>query len=188
LLARGVAPGLRRKFAFMSWPTFDDGLWKRVHAIAETAAEAKSPSLEIKAADRDGGAIESARRNAERAGVGGDIQFSTSPLSETLEQLSTPSRSGWVLTNPPYGVRVGDAEGLRNLYATLGSRVKAASGWRVGMLTSDTALARQIGVPMRARFSTTNGGIPVAFLAQEKAPTTAIPLPKRGVKKKTDGK
>jgi len=188
LLARGVAPGIRRKFAFMNWPTFDHGLWKRAHAIAETAAEAKSPGLEIKAADRDGGAIESARRNAERAGVGGDILFSTAPLSETLEQLSAASRPGWVLTNPPYGVRVGDPEGLRNLYATLGSKVKSASGWRVGMLTSDTALARQIGVPMRARFSTTNGGIPVAFLAQEKVSTTATLLPRRGVKKKTDGR
>jgi hypothetical protein len=56
------------------------------------------------------------------------------------------------------------------------------------MLTSDMALARQIGVPMRARFSTTNGGIPVAFLAQEKISAPAIPLRKRGVRKKSDGK
>lgn len=188
LLARGIAPGIRRKFAFMNWPAFDAGSWERVHAAAVSTAEAKGAGVEIIAADRDQGAVESAQRNAERAGVGQNIRFSTSPLSETLQEIPTATRPGWVLTNPPYGVRVGDPEVLRNLYATLGSKVKSRAGWRVGILTSDTTFARQMGVPMRARFSTTNGGIAVAFLAQEKIPATVVPLRNRGVRKKTDGR
>ncbi|MDQ3673713.1 MAG: class I SAM-dependent RNA methyltransferase [Gemmatimonadota bacterium] len=187
LLARGVAPGIRRRFAFMDWATFDASLWNKLHESAQTAARATGPMLEISGADRDSGAVESAERNAERAGVGQDVHFSKSPLSATLETLAAASHPGWVLTNPPYGVRVGDPEGLRDLYAALGSKVRSATGWRVGILTSDTALARQIGVPMRARFSTSNGGIPVAFLAQEKSPGGTVPLRNRGVKHKTDG-
>ena len=185
LLARGIAPGTHRQFAFMDWPPFDRDLWHKVIADAESA-EAKAPALDITAADRDSGAVEAAQRNAERAGVSADIRFSTRPLSATLTGLSTAARPGWVLTNPPYGVRVGEAEGLRDLYATLGSKVRSFPGWRVGILTSDTAMARQMGVPMRARFSSTNGGIPVAFLAQEKLPAT-VPSRSRGVKKRSDG-
>ena len=188
LLARGVAPGARRKFSFMNWPGFDVPLWSSVHAAAKSAAKTALPTSEILGADRDSGAVESAERNAERAGVGEDIRFNTSALSVTLEQLEEAAGAGWVLTNPPYGVRVGETEQLRNLYATLGSKVKSVSGWRLGILTSDTTLARQLGVPMRARFSTTNGGIPVAFLAQEKISGSRVPLRRRGVKRKTDGR
>ena len=187
LIARGIAPGIHRKFAFMDWPTFDQRLWDEINAQAQSDAEMNAPALEIVGADRDPGAIEAAQRNAERAGVGADIRFSATPLSATLHELPTAARPGWILTNPPYGVRVGDSEGLRDLYATLGSKVRSAPGWRVGILTSDTALARQLTVPMRARFSTSNGGIPVAFLAQEKARAGKVPLRNRGVRKKTDG-
>lgn len=187
LLARGIAPGTHRKFAFMKWPTFDQQLWRKVIADAASAAEGITPAIDIIAADRDSGAVEAAQRNAERAGVSADIRFSISPLSATLADLPAAPRTGWVLTNPPYGVRVGDADGLRDLYATLGSKVRSFPGWRIGILTADTASARQMGVPMRARFSTSNGGIPVAFLAQEKPSAPTVPFRNRGVKKKIDG-
>lgn len=190
LLARGIAPGIRRKFAFMNWAAFDEKVWSRVHDQASGAAgkAGRHPGgVEIVGADRDSGAIEAAARNAERAGVATDIEFATQPLSTTLEKLEAAGRPGWVLTNPPYGVRVGDPEGLRDLYATLGARLKSAPGWKVGILTSDTALSRQMGLPVRARFSTTNGGIPVAFVAQQKNSASQVPLRKRGAKRKTDG-
>lgn len=185
LLARGIAPGVNRNFAFMSWPAFDEKVWNRVR---DGAQGSDGRGLVIIGADRDSGAVESAARNAERAGVGRDVRFVAQPLSATLEEIAGEDRAGWVLTNPPYGVRVGDAEGLKNLYATLGSRVKSALGWRVGFLTSDTALSRQMGLPLRARFNTTNGGIPVAFLAQEKTSPAKVPKRNRGVKGKTDGR
>jgi putative N6-adenine-specific DNA methylase len=188
LLARSIAPGIRRKFAFMNWPDFDVDVWSRVHTAAQGAARTTLRDTEIVSADRDSGAIEFAERNAERAGVADNIRFRNSPLSATLEELPRAAGPGWVLTNPPYGVRVGDTEELRNLYATLGSKVRSVPGWKIGVLTSDTALARQLGVPMRARFSTTNGGIAVAFLAQEKLPAKTVPLRTRGVKKRTDGR
>jgi 23S rRNA G2445 N2-methylase RlmL len=75
---------------------------------------------------------------------------------------------GWILTNPPYGIRMGERADLRDLYATLGTELKAKGGWRVGVLTSDLALVRQTRLPLLPRFSTRNGGIPVSFLVSEK--------------------
>lgn len=187
LFARGIAPGVRRRFAFMDWPGFSAEKWKHVLAGAEGNSLATGAPPRIIGADRDAGAIDAAARNAERAGVDRDIRFAVRPLSVSLDDLEGLVRPGWVLTNPPYGVRVGDAEGLTNLYAKLGSAVKSAAGWNLGVLTSDTRLSRQMGISMRARFSTSNGGIPVAFLAQEKtAPVPAL-LRSRGVRGAVDG-
>jgi putative N6-adenine-specific DNA methylase len=170
MLARGIAPGLRRQFAFMEWPTFEAETWRRTLGPAQDAAATNKVKLEILGGDRDKGAIEAAIRNAERAAVSGDIRFEVRPLSSSLAELETVGQPGWILANPPYGVRLGEPDSLDNLYAKLGSRLKSAVGWRLGILTSDTDLARQTGLSLRARFSTQNGGIPVAFLAQEKNP------------------
>lgn len=181
LFARGIAPGLRRRFAFMDWPTFEPGRWQEILGHAQQAASTGKHGLEIIGSDRDAGAIEASRNNAERAGVAGDIQFLERSLSDTVRMLDGFGHPGWILTNPPYGIRLGDTAGLANLYGKLGSALKSAEGWRLGILTSDTALARQTGLPLRARFSTRNGGIPVAFFGQEKASPARLRTRKSGV-------
>ena len=168
MIARRIAPGLRRQFQFMRWPSFDAGLWKELVSKAES--EISDSAATIRGADRDAGAIAAARRNAERAGVASDIEFASRSLSASVDALDGVERGeGWILTNPPYGIRVGEAGDLRNLYARLGSAARDIAGWRVGILTDDPRLARQAGIPLRARFETRNGGIPVSFLASEKA-------------------
>jgi putative N6-adenine-specific DNA methylase len=181
LFARGIAPGLRRRFAFMEWPTFEKERWDKILGQAHDAAAGKRLELDILGADRDSGAIEAAERNAKRAGVGGDIRFEVQPLSTSLQELKGVQGPGWILANPPYGVRLGESGTLGNLYAKLGSSVKSAAEWRLGILTSDVALARQTGLPLRARFSTHNGGISVAFLAQEKRVARAVRVRKSAV-------
>ena len=173
LLARGIAPGLQRKFQFMSWPTFDEGLWNE---RLEKARDSITPSVErIRGSDRDGGAIQAAARNAERAGVADTIQFSTQAMSGSIAELEDLVKgTGWILTNPPYGVRMGESDDLRNLYARLGTELRTKHGWRVGVLTSDAALIRQTRLSLVPRFSTSNGGIPVSFLVSEKLGKTAV--------------
>ncbi|MFL5481667.1 MAG: class I SAM-dependent RNA methyltransferase [Gemmatimonadaceae bacterium] len=167
MIARRIAPGLRRDFQFMRWPSFDAGLWKEL--VIRSEGEIRNSEATIRAADRDAGAIAAAIRNAERAGVSSDIEFATQPLSASLDTITDNDQGpGWILTNPPYGIRVGETGDLRNLYAGLGSVTKE-SGWRVGLLTDDPRLARHAGVPLRSRFETRNGGIPVSFMASEKA-------------------
>jgi 23S rRNA G2445 N2-methylase RlmL len=165
----------------MEWPTFEKERWDKILDQAQDATAGKRLELDVQGADRDSGAIEAAARNAERAGVGADVRFEVQPLSTTLQELGAVETPGWILANPPYGVRLGESDALVNLYAKLGSRIKSAEGWRLGVLTSDVALARQTGLPLRARFSTRNGGISVAFLAQEKRVPAAVRVRKSAV-------
>jgi len=167
LIARKIAPGLRRNFQFMDWPGFDAERWNRV---LEEAREAMTDfSGEISGSDRDVGAVQASARNAERAGVSENVRFSSEAVSGSIAAIAGSARdSGWVLTNPPYGVRVGESDDLRNLYAKLGSALKSKPGWRLGVLTSDSALVRQTRLSLRPRFSTSNGGIPVSYFVSEK--------------------
>lgn len=173
LIARGVAPGLQRKFKFMSWPSFDETLW---NDILEKARKSVTDStVSIRGSDRDAGAIQAAARNAERAGVADTIQFSVEAISDALGELEeVATGTGWILTNPPYGIRIGESDDLRNLYARLGTSLRAKRGWRVGILTPDSVLVRQTRLPLVPRFNTRNGGIPVSFLVSEKPGKAAI--------------
>jgi len=167
MLAQRIAPGLRREFQFMQWPEFDAALW--ASALDDARQSVTSPPLNIIGGDRDAGAIESAERNAERAGVVSDISFSVESLSASLAKLrESGAQRVLVLTNPPYGVRVGDERELRDLYAAIGNAVVRNRSWRVALLTSDKILSAQLRLPLRSRFDSRNGGIGVSFLVSGK--------------------
>ena len=163
LIARRIAPGLGRHFAFESWPDFDSRLWYDVVAGARARVIARAPAP-IMGSDRDAGAIHAAVSNADRAGVLGDVQFSERPISAI--QPSAPP--GFIVSNPPYGVRVGERERLRNLYAQLGNvlRVKCR-GWRFALLSADPQLERQLRFRLEPILRTSNGGIDVRVVAGE---------------------
>jgi len=166
MMARRMAPGIdhgrgaSREFAFMRWPGFDEFAWKgRVaRAVAEVVPAAPSA---IVAADRDAGAMAATLANAERAGVAGDIEM----RQQSISALELPASPGWLVTNPPYGVRVGESAPLRNLYAGLGKVLRSRGpGWTLGMLSADRALEGQVGVSFSEVFRTSNGGIPVRLV------------------------
>lgn len=163
LLARRIAPGLGRAFAFMAWPSFDSAAWHRTLAAAQAAVRPSAPVV-ISGSDRDAGAVQAARANAERAGVGDSVSFRQSALSA----LEAMPGAGVLLTNPPWGARVSGGTDLRNLYAQLGNVARRAlPGWRMGLLVADRAMAAQVGIAWTERFSTTHGGIRVWFVVGE---------------------
>jgi putative N6-adenine-specific DNA methylase len=163
LIARRIAPGLRRHFAFESWPSFSAAEWRDVVGKAQSDVLAASPVL-IQGSDRDAGAIESARANAERAGVVDDIELTARPLS-AIEPREGP---GSVVLHPPYGVRVGESNALRNLYAQLGKVLAAkCRGWTVGIVSADQALERQTRLQLHPVLRTSNGGIRIRVVAGE---------------------
>jgi putative N6-adenine-specific DNA methylase len=163
MIARRMAPGLHRKFAFEHWPGFDAALWKEVRDEAKSAV-LKSASVPILASDRDPGAVEAAISNAARAGVTADLQISQASLSA----VAPPKGPGLVVLNPPYGIRVGDKKPLRNLFAQLGNVLRAgAGGWRLGMLSADHDLDRQVQLKFHEQWKSSNGGIPVRFITAE---------------------
>ena len=164
LIARRMAPGRARTFAFLRWPHTDTKMW---NAMLESARAGELPSspVEIVGADRDAGAITAARANAERAGVAADIVF----VKQSISALAAAETAGLVVVNPPYGVRVGDSDALKDLYAQLGNVMrKQRSGSTLGLLSADRALERQTKLPLEERFRTKNGGIPVRLVT---APT-----------------
>ena len=101
--------------------------------------------------------------NAERAGVLSDVVIEQAPLSDT--SLAAIGTSGLVLTNPPYGLRIGDGADLRSLYARLGDVVRAGGReWRLAMLVPDRVLAGQTKLAFDTVLRTTNGGLPVELV------------------------
>src|SRR5690606_33962484 len=101
--------------------------WERILDDARARILPAVPAP-IQASDRDAGAIEAAVANAERAGVTGDIDFSRRAISA----IDPPPGPGWIVTNPPYGARVGERDRLRNLYSQLGKVLRAkCPGWSV---------------------------------------------------------
>ena len=164
LKARGIAPGAHRRFAMERWPTVPTLLGDQVRSqLAEQAAA--SASAAIVGSDRDAGGIAAATSNAGRAGVSDDLTL----LMLSLSAARFPEGPrGWVVTNPPYGVRVGEADRVRDLWAQLGNVLRErAPGWRVALLSPDTALDRQLRIPLRAAASLSNGGIPVRIMVGE---------------------
>jgi len=159
LLARQIPSGITRDFAFMRWPIFSKEEW---HSLLVQAQNNIVPlQTSICGYDRDKGAVEMAAANASRAGQKKEISFVQQPVS-SLEPASSP---GWIVTNPPYGVRVSGSKDLRDLYARLGNILREKfTGWKAGILCSDPKLTGQldIGEPVaHLRFS--NGGIPVQY-------------------------
>jgi putative N6-adenine-specific DNA methylase len=157
LLARRIPPGRHRRFAFEQWADFDASLWQEIRGSAESQVLPRAPAP-IHASDRDAGAIEATRANAERAGVLEDLTIRQCALSA----IAPPAGPGLLLTNPPYGLRIGETDRLRDLYARLGQLVAGPlAGWRLGVLVANPALAAQVGVRLTGCWSTTNGGIHV---------------------------
>jgi putative N6-adenine-specific DNA methylase len=167
LLAQRAAPGAARRFAFMDWPDFDPRVWQRLVEEAE-AQRSAGPFPPLVGADRDAGAIEAARANAARAGVGHLATFA----HQSVSALAAPPGPGWIVTNPPYGVRLAGKAGrggpdLRNLYAQFGRVLRErCPGWQVAVLAGDPRLAQA----SRLRFDPArtvrivNGGLAVQLL------------------------
>ncbi|MAE76039.1 MAG: RNA methyltransferase [Planctomycetes bacterium] len=161
-MARQLAPGRKRSFLFETSPLLDTKRWQQVRdAATERELTTASP---IFGSDRDAGAIKAAGANAERAGVAGDIEFACTSLSESPGLCGTPAvgELGFVVTNPPYGHRIPDKDGLISLYQKLGHMVGELPGrWTLALLSTNRRLAHKVGMPMQREFLTDHGGLKV---------------------------
>lgn len=141
-IASRLDPGRARSFAFEQLASFDAAAWARMRG--EVALPQK-PDFRFYGCDRDSGAIEMSRANAERAGIADITAFRQCAVSAATAPNGPP---GLVIANPPYGTRLGDKKKLHALYRSLGETMKARfSNWRVAIITTDTALAKATGLP-----------------------------------------
>ena len=163
LIARRIAPGIERGFSCEQWPNAPVAEFEAQRAAARAAALPRAPSP-LLASDRDAGAIGAAEANAARAGVLADIEFRACALSAA----QPPAKPGLLVTNPPYGARVGAGRDLRGLYAQLGKTARAkCAGWRLALLSADRRLEAQVGLPFATALRFRNGGIPVRLIAAQ---------------------
>jgi putative N6-adenine-specific DNA methylase len=154
LLARGVPPGFNRHFAFMDWPGYEPAQFNAL--LAGVAVKPAEPL--ILASDRDAGAVRMAIENATRAGVVDFIEFKRQAVSS----ITPPAQPGWVVTNPPYGIRLSEGNDLRNLYARFGNILRdQCPGWQLALLYSDPILLGQLHMKLDTSMSMVNGGLRV---------------------------
>ncbi len=159
LMARKVPPGSSRPFTFMNWPNFDRSLWESIRE--EGKKKEKDYRLKIMASDRDRGAIQAARANAERAGVADDIEFSCGAVSA----IEPPKGPGWIVTNPPYGVRLRSNRDLGRLYGQFGKvMARKCPGWKVVLLSADRQLLGNTGLQFDRGIPLRNGGLKVRLV------------------------
>jgi putative N6-adenine-specific DNA methylase len=134
LIGRNIAPGLHRKFAAEAWGYVPEEVWKRERAEAYKRIDLAA-DVRITASDRSAQAVKAARENAENAGVEDCIQFDQRSFSETETALSA-ERSGVMVTNPPYGERLGELPEAEALYHEIGAFFLANPSWSLFLITT----------------------------------------------------
>lgn len=161
-IALNLKPGRERSFAFEHLATFKPDMW-----MALKDEKTRQSTLRFYGSDRDSGAIENAKANADRAGVSAVTEFTHQSISDL--QPPAGATPGLVIVNPPYGTRIGNNKPLYALYGTFGEVMKSRfKGWRVGIITSDAGLAKTTGLPFIPSSETySHGGLRVRLFQTE---------------------
>jgi len=169
LMAAHIAPGRNRPyFGFLGWRGHQPEIWTRLRREAEER-EIRDPKQlpPIHGYDASPAAIRAALENVERAGLRGRVHIEKRSL-DACEPITVRARSntpGIIVTNPPYGERVGDRAGLDNLYATLGDTLRRKfPGWTGYVFTGNPALSKRIGLRAARRHVLYNGAIECRLL------------------------
>lgn len=132
MIAANIAPGVHRSFNAEKWThLITPKNWADVRQECEEEVDLNVVT-DIQGYDIDPSVIEIARINADKAGVGDLIHFQTRDVAD----LSHRKKYGFIITNPPYGERIGDKSNLYSLYRILGQRYKALDDWSMYMITS----------------------------------------------------
>jgi len=177
LMARSLPPGGTRRYAFQTWPSFESGTWASVQGEVKTKSQPERLVV-IEASDRDSLAVEITEKNAKRAGVADTIRVEKRVVSH-LEGRTGP---GWIVTNPPYGKRVGDGD-LGPLYKRFGAVLRERRPeYGVVMVANDRSLARaadgRLAPAPGFAGSLGHGGIKVQVLSRPgSAPALSDPEP-----------
>lgn len=161
--ARSVAPDLPvgREFAFQRWPMFADS------ATGERAREASPPlqsppELTVWGLDKHAPSVECASAHAERAQVGSCVRFAVADAAQPSEELARLGRRGHVVTNPPYGKRLGDKESVRRLFRAWGDVLRRQHrGWTLTLLCPDSRLVEHLRLELREVAAIRLGGLRV---------------------------
>jgi len=154
-MALGLAPGRGRPFGFERLTRFDAAAWEKVKAASAVRARPVGPRP-IYGSDLYGRTVDGARANLRDMGLEEAV---TLKQANTLE-LSAPAPAGFLVTNPPYGVRLGEKEDLAKFYPELGHLLKQKfAGWTAYIFSGDPDLPKLIRLSATKRTVLYNGAI-----------------------------
>lgn len=178
MIAADIAPGLKRqRWGFEAWSGHDVELWRRIRA---EASGRKSAGLErlppLVGSDTDAGVLRKARQNAFNAGLAERIEFLQ---RDALDARPVGEVPGLLVTNPPYGERLGQESEIIKLYSLFGATLKQHfAGWRAAIFTSRPDLSPRLGLRAESLHTLFNGAIECKLLRFEiaaRAPVVTAP-------------
>ncbi len=159
LMATGTAPGLFRSFACRRWGWFDAKGF--AGAVAEARSRRHPAPAPIHASDRSERAVRATLRNAREASVVSALTV----VRRDVRQLIVPGPGALIVTNPPYGKRLGEVETLKSFYRQLGDALKQrGAGATAWLLVGNRELAKEVGLRASRRIPLFNGPIECRLL------------------------
>ncbi len=173
-LAGDIAPGLiRPHYGFLRWRGHDAALWQQ---LMEEAQERRAAGLAriptIVGYDADHKAIRAAWANIEQAGLRERIHVERREVAA----LAAPAgAAGLVVVNPPYGERLGEVEALKEVYGTLGDKLKEQFvGWKAAIFTGNVDLGKKLGLRAKKLHTLYNGALECKLLHIEVLPENFV--------------
>ncbi len=155
MMAQGVAPGLNRSFGFEKLKNYESDIWKK---IKNKALKRVKPTAfqYLYGSDMSQEAIQATEKNLEAAG----LRESVSLTQKDFSAIKAPHDKGFMVTNPPYGVRIGEDEALAELYPKMGEVLKREfAGWNTYFLTNDMRLPKLMRLSPSKRTPLFNGSL-----------------------------
>ena len=159
MIGRNIAPGLNRKFASQEWDIIPPEIWKEERKAAFEAIDYDA-DIRIEASDISGRAVEAAIENAAEAGVDDCIEFKKMDMA----RLTAEEEGGIVITNPPYGERIGEKKQIEAIYSAYNEFYRKNPTWSLFMVTTDKEVENKIfGRPADRRRKLYNGRLEVCY-------------------------
>ncbi len=178
MMAADMAPALgRERFGFQAWGDHDDAQWAAIVADARGRRERGHSSVlpEIRGYDANPRVIRRAQENIAAAGLEKAVRVSVKSLAEVTRPTHRPLPLGLVISNPPYGERLGDREALPMLYRHLGELLhREFQGWEAAILTGDKALGKALGLRSHRQHDAYNGALPVTLVLLSLGPDNRL--------------
>ncbi len=158
MIGKNIAPGIDRSFASEKWPRIKKEYWTEARREALKAIDTKS-KLHILGCDIDKKAILRARDNAANFGLEDDIVF----FNKDFREVELKNEYGVVITNPPYGERIGEKKEVEKLYKDLDAKFRELDTWSVYVITSDEDFEKHYGKKANKKRKLYNGRIKVDY-------------------------
>ncbi len=140
LIARNIAPGLKREFTAENWPNISKSLWENARTEANDLIKTDR-ELRIHGSDIDEEVMSLARYHAKQAGVESSIHLQKMPVSD----IKSRYKYGFIICNPPYGERLGEIKEVEKLYREMGKIFKTFDTWSYYVITSQQEFEKIFG-------------------------------------------